>query len=390
MPESPISKLVPLAAAAKERGTKVYHLNIGQPDLPTPKVGLDALKNIDRKLLEYSTPEGYLSYRKKLVDYYRKFNINVEADNIVITCGGSEAVQIAFMACLDPGDEIILTEPLYANYLGFAIPAGIKVRTITTKIEDGFALPAVEKFEELINERTKAILICNPNNPTGSLYTPEEMTQIRDMVKKHDLLLFSDEVYREFVYTENPYISAGSLEGIEQNVVILDSVSKRYSECGVRIGALVTKNKEIRDTAIKFCQARVSPPLVGQIVAEASVDTPEEYFRKVYDEYVERRNCLINGLNDIPGVFSPTPMGAFYTVAKLPVDDSDKFCSWCLEKFSYENETVMMAPASGFYITPGAGHNQVRIAYVLKKEDLERALIVLRKALEAYPGRVDE
>lgn len=390
MPESPISKLVPLAAAAKERGTKVYHLNIGQPDLPTPKVGLDALKNINRKLLEYSTPEGYLSYRKKLVDYYRKFNINVEADDIVITCGGSEAVQIAFMACLDPGDEIILTEPLYANYLGFAIPAGIKVRTITTKIEDGFALPAVEKFEELINERTKAILICNPNNPTGSLYTPEEMTQIRDMVKKHDLLLFSDEVYREFVYTENPYISAGSLEGIEQNVVILDSVSKRYSECGVRIGALVTKNKEIRDTAIKFCQARVSPPLVGQIVAEASVDTPEEYFRKVYDEYVERRNCLINGLNDIPGVFSPTPMGAFYTVAKLPVDDSDKFCSWCLEKFSYENETVMMAPASGFYITPRAGHNQVRIAYVLKKEDLERALIVLRKALEAYPGRVDE
>ena len=390
MPESPISKLVPLAAAAKERGTKVYHLNIGQPDLPTPKVGLDALKNIDRKLLEYSTPEGYLSYRKKLVDYYRKFNINVEADDIVITCGGSEAVQIAFMACMDPGDEIILTEPLYANYLGFAIPAGIKVRTITTKIEDGFALPAVEKFEELINERTKAILICNPNNPTGSLYTPEEMTQIRDMVKKHDLLLFSDEVYREFVYTENPYISAGSLEGIEQNVVILDSVSKRYSECGVRIGALVTKNKEIRDTAIKFCQARVSPPLVGQIVAEASVDTPEEYFREVYDEYVERRNCLINGLNDIPGVFSPTPMGAFYTVAKLPVDDSDKFCSWCLEKFSYENETVMMAPASGFYITPGAGHNQVRIAYVLKKEDLERALIVLRKALEVYPGRVDE
>ena len=390
MPESPISKLVPLAAAAKERGTKVYHLNIGQPDLPTPKVGLDALKNIDRKLLEYSTPEGYLSYRKKLVDYYRKFNINVEADDIVITCGGSEAVQIAFMACLDPGDEIILTEPLYANYLGFAIPAGIKVRTITTKIEDGFALPDVEKFEELINERTKAILICNPNNPTGSLYTPEEMTQIRDMVKKHDLLLFSDEVYREFVYTENPYISAGSLEGIEQNVVILDSVSKRYSECGVRIGALVTKNKEIRDTAVKFCQARVSPPLVGQIVAEASVDTPEEYFREVYDEYVERRNCLINGLNDIPGVFSPTPMGAFYTVAKLPVDDSDKFCSWCLEKFSYENETVMMAPASGFYITPGAGHNQVRIAYVLKKEDLERALIVLGKALEAYPGRVDE
>lgn len=390
MPESPISKLVPLAAAAKERGTKVYHLNIGQPDLPTPQVGLDALKNIDRTLLEYSTPEGYLSYRKKLAGYYRKYDINVEPDDIVITCGGSEAVQIAFMACLDPGDEIILTEPLYANYLGFAIPAGIKVRAITTKIEDGFALPAVEKFEELINEKTKAILICNPNNPTGSLYTPEEMNQIRDMVKKHDLLLFSDEVYREFVYTENPYISAGSLEGIEQNVVILDSVSKRYSECGVRIGALVTRNKEIRDTAIKFCQARVSPPLVGQIVAEASVDTPDEYFREVYDEYVERRNCLISGLNDIPGVFSPTPMGAFYTVAKLPVDDADKFCSWCLSSFSNEGQTVMMAPASGFYITPGAGRNQVRIAYVLKKEDLEKALVVLRKALEAYPGRVEK
>ena len=390
MPESPISKLVPLAAAAKERGTKVYHLNIGQPDLPTPQVGLDALKNIDRKLLEYTTPEGFPSYRKKLVDYYRKFNINVDADDIVITCGGSEAVQIAFMACLDPGDEIILTEPLYANYIGFAIPAGIKVRTITTKIEDGFSLPPVEKFEELINERTKAILICNPNNPTGSLYTPEEMIQIRDMVKKHDLLLFSDEVYREFVYTDIPYISAGSLEGIEQNVVILDSVSKRYSECGVRVGALVTKNREIRDTAIKFCQARVSPPLVGQIVAEASVDAPDEYFREIYDEYVERRNCLISGLNEIPGVYSPTPMGAFYTVAKLPVDDSDKFCSWCLSDFSYNNETVMMAPASGFYITPGAGRNQVRIAYVLKKEELEKALVVLRKALEAYPGRVEQ
>ena len=390
MPESPISKLVPLAAAAKERGTKVYHLNIGQPDLPTPKVGLDALKNIDRKLLEYSTPEGYLSYRKKLVDYYRKFNINVEADDIVITCGGSEAVQIAFMACLDPGDEIILTEPLYANYLGFAIPAGIKVRTITTKIEDGFALPAVEKFEELINERTKAILICNPNNPTGSLYTPEEMTQIRDMVKKHDLLLFSDEVYREFVYTENPYISAGSLEGIEQNVVILDSVSKRYSECGIRIGALITKNKEVRKAVMKFCQARLSPPLIGQIAAEASLDAPEEYSRDVYDEYVERRKCLIDGLNRIPGVYSPIPMGAFYTVAKLPVDDSEKFCRWCLEEFSYENETVMMAPASGFYTTPGAGRNQVRIAYVLNKEDLRKALIVLRKALEQYPGRAED
>ena len=388
MPESPISKLVPLAAAAKERGTKVYHLNIGQPDLPTPKVGLDALKNIDRKLLEYSTPEGYLSYRKKLVDYYRKFNINVEADDIVITCGGSEAVQIAFMACLDPGDEIILTEPLYANYLGFAIPAGIKVRTITTKIEDGFALPAVEKFEELINERTKAILICNPNNPTGYLYTRREMNQIRDLVKKYDLYLFSDEVYREYIYTGSPYISACHLEGIEQNVILIDSVSKRYSECGIRIGALITKNAEVRAAVMKLCQARLSPPLLGQIVAEASLDAPEDYYRDVYEEYVERRKCLIDGLNRIPGVYSPIPMGAFYTVAKLPVDDSEKFCRWCLEEFDYEGETVMMAPAAGFYTTPGVGRDEVRIAYVLKKEDLERALIVLRKALEAYPGRV--
>lgn len=390
MPESPISKLVPLAAAAKERGTKVYHLNIGQPDLPTPKVGLDALKNIDRKLLEYSTPEGYLSYRKKLVDYYRKFNINVEADDIVITCGGSEAVQIAFMACLDPGDEIILTEPLYANYLGFAIPAGIKVRTITTKIEDGFALPAVEKFEELINEHTRAILICNPNNPTGYLYTRREMNQIRDLVKKYDLYLFSDEVYREYIYTGSPYISACHLEGIEQNVILIDSVSKRYSECGIRIGALITKNPEVRAAVMKLCQARLSPPLLGQIVAEASLDAPEDYYRDVYEEYVERRKCLIDGLNRIPGVYSPIPMGAFYTVAKLPVDDSEKFCRWCLEEFSYEGETVMMAPAAGFYTTPGVGRNQVRIAYVLKKEDLERALIVLRKALEAYPGRVND
>ena len=390
MPESPIRKLAPLAADAKKRGIKVYHLNIGQPDLPTPQVAIDAIKHVDRKILEYSPSQGYRSYREKLVGYYRKYGISVTADDIIVTCGGSEAVLFAFMSCLNPGDDIIVPEPAYANYMAFAISAGAKIRTITTTIEEGFCLPKVEKFEELINPKTRAILICNPNNPTGYLYTRREMNQIRDMVKKHDLLLFSDEVYREFVYTENPYISAGSLKGIEQNVVILDSVSKRYSECGVRIGALVTRNKEIRDTAIKFCQARVSPPLVGQIVAEASVDTPDEYFREVYDEYVERRNCLISGLNDIPGVFSPTPMGAFYTVAKLPVDDADKFCSWCLSSFSYEGQTVMMAPASGFYITPGAGRNQVRIAYVLKKEDLEKALVVLRKALEAYPGRVEE
>ena len=355
MPESPIRKLAPLAAAAKKRGIKVYHLNIGQPDLPTPQCGLDALKHIDRTILEYSPSQGYLSYREKLVDYYKKFNINVTADD-----------------------------------MAFAISAGAKIRTIATTIEEGFSLPKVEKFEELINERTRAIMICNPNNPTGYLYTRREMNQIRDLVKKYDLYLFSDEVYREYIYTGSPYISAMHLEGIEQNTILIDSVSKRYSECGIRVGALITKNAEIRKAVMKFCQARLSPPLIGQIVAEASLDAPEEYYRDVYDEYVERRKCLIDGLNRIPGVYSPIPMGAFYTVAKLPIDDSDKFCRWCLEEFNYEGETVMMAPASGFYTTPGAGRNQVRVAYVLKKHDLERALVVLAKALEAYPGRVED
>ena len=387
MPESPIRKLAPLAVAAKKRGTKVYHLNIGQPDLPTPQVALDAIKNVDRKILEYSPSQGYASYREKLVDYYAKYDIHVTADDIIITCGGSEAVLFAFMSCLNPGDEIIVPEPAYANYMAFAISAGAKIRTIATTIEEGFSLPKVEKFEELINDRTRAILICNPNNPTGYLYTRREMNQIRDLVKKYDLYLFSDEVYREYIYTGSPYISACHLEGIEQNVVLIDSVSKRYSECGIRIGALITKNKEIRQAVMKFCQARLSPPLIGQLIAEASLDTPEEYLREVYDEFVERRKCLIDGLNRIPGVYSPIPMGAFYTVAKLPVDDSEKFCRWCLESFNYEGETVMMAPASGFYTTPGAGYNQVRIAYVLKKEDLIRALFILRKALEAYPGR---
>jgi aspartate aminotransferase len=373
MPESPIRKLAPLAAAAKKRGVKVYHLNIGQPDLPTPQCGLDALKHIDRTILEYSPSQGYLSYREKLVDYYKKFNINITADDIIITAGGSEAVLFSFMSCLNPGDEIIVPEPAYANYMAFAISAGAKIRTIATTIEEGFSLPKVEKFEELINERTRAILICNPNNPTGYLYTRREMNQIRDLVKKYDLYLFSDEVYREYIYTGSPYISAMHLEGIEQNTVLIDSVSKRYSECGIRVGALITKNAEIRKAVMKFCQARLSPPL-----------------RDVYDEYVERRKCLIDGLNRIPGVYSPIPMGAFYTVAKLPIDDSDKFCRWCLEEFEYEGETIMMAPASGFYTTPGAGKNQVRMAYVLKKDDLDRALIVLAKALEAYPGRVED
>ncbi|AKU70002.1 pyridoxal phosphate-dependent aminotransferase [Prevotella fusca JCM 17724] len=390
MPESPIRKLAPLAADAKKRGIKVYHLNIGQPDLPTPQCGLDALKKIDRKLLEYSPSQGYLSYREKLCDFYKKFNINVAPDDIIITAGGSEAVLYSFMACLNPGDEIIVPEPAYANYMAFAISAGAKIKTIATSIEEGFALPKVEKFEELINEKTRAIMICNPNNPTGYLYTRREMNQIRDLVKKYDLYLFSDEVYREYIYTGSPYISSMHLQGIENNTVLIDSVSKRYSECGIRIGALITKNEEIRKAVMKFCQARLSPPLIGQIVAEASLDAPESYYRDVYDEYVDRRKCLIDGLNRIPGVYSPIPMGAFYTVAKLPVDDSEKFCRWCLEEFSYEGETIMMAPASGFYTTPGAGYNQVRIAYVLKREDLQRALTVLQKALESYPGRVEE
>ena len=386
MPESPIRKLAPLAFEAKQRGVHVYHLNIGQPDLPTPQKALAAIRNIDRTILEYSPSQGYLSYRNKLVDYYAKYNINLTADDIIITSGGSEAVLFSFLACLNPGDEIIVPEPAYANYMAFAISAGAVIRTISTTIEEGVSLPKVEKFEELINERTRAILICNPNNPTGYLYTRREMNQIRDMVKKYDLYLFSDEVYREFIYTGSPYISACHLEGIENNVVLIDSVSKRYSECGIRIGALITKNEEVRKAVMKFCQARLSPPLIGQIAAEASLDEPQEYGREVYDEYVERRKCLIDGLNRIPGVYSPIPMGAFYTVAKLPVDDAERFCEWCLKDFNYEGETIMMAPAAGFYTTPGAGKDQVRLAYVLKKEDLNRALFILRKALEAYPG----
>ena len=376
MPASPIRKLAPLADAAKQRGVHVFHLNIGQPDLPTPQVAIDAIRNIDRKVLEYSPSAGYRSYREKLVGYYDKFNIKLTADDIIITSGGSEAVLFSFLACLNPGDEIIVPEPAYANYMAFAISAGAKIRTIATTIEEGFSLPKVEKFEELINERTRAILICNPNNPTGYLYTRREMNQIRDLVKKYDLFLFSDEVYREFIYTGSPYISACHLEGIEDNVVLIDSVSKRYSECGIRIGALITKNAEIRSAVMK-------------IAAEASLNADEDYLRDTYDEYVERRKCLIDGLNRIPGVYSPIPMGAFYTVAKLPVDDSDKFCAWCLSDFEYEGQTVFMAPASGFYTTPGSGRNEVRIAYVLKKEDLTRALFVLSKALEAYPGRVE-
>lgn len=401
MPESPIRKLAPLAYKAEDEGVKIYRLNIGQPDLPTPQKALDALKEVDRKTLEYSPSQGYRSLRKALVNYYERYQIKLSADDIIITCGGSEAVLFAFMSCLNPGDEIIVPEPAYANSMSFAISAGAVIRTVTTTIEEGFCLPKVEKFEELINERTKAILICNPNNPTGYLYTQREMNQIRDLVKKYNLYLFSDEVYRELIYTGSPYISAMHLEGIEQNVILIDSVSKRYSECGIRIGALITKNEAVRKTVMKFCQARLSPPLIGQIVAEASIDGTEAYSREVYEEYLERRKTLIDGVNRIPGCYTPIPMGAFYTVAKLPVDDAEKFCAWCLSDFRYKDEitetqtpsghnpnvvaeTIMMAPAAGFYTTPEMGKNQVRLAYVLCKEDIQRALMILEKALERY------
>lgn len=387
MPASPIRRLVPLANDAIARGLKVYRLNIGQPDVPTPPEALEALHHIDRKVLEYSPSEGLYSLRAKLKEYYHRFNIEVDVDDIIITTGGSEAVLFAFMACLDPGDEIIVPEPAYANYMAFAISAGAKIVTIPSSIDNGFELPPVEDFEKLITPRTKGILICNPNNPTGYLYTMKEMLQIRDLVMKHNLFLFSDEVYREFCYTGAPYISAFHLPGIEENVVLIDSVSKRYNECGIRIGALITKHKELKKNVMKFCQARLSPPLLGQIVAEASIDTSQDYMLATYNEYVERRKFLIDQINQIPGCYTPIPMGAFYTVVKLPVDDADKFCQWCLKDFEYEGQTIFMAPASGFYTTPGRGRDEVRMAYVLNKEDLGRAMEVLRQALRAYPGR---
>ncbi len=390
MPFSPIRKLAPYADAAKRNGVHVYHLNIGQPDIKTPEIALDALHSIDRDILEYSPSEGLLELRTQMVKYYAEYGIYLSPDEIIITAGGSEAVLFAFLACLDPGDEIIVTDPFYANYMAFAISAGAVIKSVKTNIEDGFRLPSVEAFEEKITDRTKAILICNPNNPTGYLYTRKEMQQLRDIVKKHNLFLFSDEVYREFIYTGMPYISAFHLEGIDENVVLFDSVSKRYSECGTRIGCLCTKNKKIHEAVMKFCQARLSPPLIGQIVAAASVDVSKDYLRGVYEEYLDRRNFLIDGLNRIPGVYSPIPMGAFYTVVRLPVDDAEKFCIWCLRDFRYEGATVMMAPASGFYTEPGEGKHEVRMAYVLCKEDLEKALTVLQKALEQYPGRLPE
>ncbi len=386
MPSSPIRKLAPLARAAKQEGVKVYRLNIGQPDLPTPQKGLDALKTIDRKTLEYSPSEGLESFRNTLTGYYAKFGLDVHPDEIIVTAGGSEAILLTFLACMNPGDEMIMTEPGYANYISFAVTAGIHVKAVTSHIEDGFALPPMEAFEEAITPRTRAILLCNPNNPTGYVYSREELQKIKEIVRKYDLYLFSDEVYREFVYTDEPYLSALNL-GLDQNVILIDSVSKRYSECGIRVGMIVTRNRLVRDTVMKYCQARLSPPLLGQIVAEASTVGTEAYSKACFEEYKARRDFFIRRLNQIPGVFSPMPHGAFYTVASLPVADAEEFCRWCLTDFRYENQTIMMAPAAGFYRDPDLGRNQVRMAYVLKIEDLDRALTVLEKALEVYNSR---
>ena len=387
MPSSPIRKLAPLANEAKRHGVKVYHLNIGQPDLPTPQKGLDALKNITRKTLEYSPSEGFLGLREKLVGYYAKFGINdIGPENIIVTAGGSEGILLTFLACMNPGDEMIMVEPGYANYISFAVTAGIVVKTVTSYIEDGFKLPPMEAFEDVITPRTRAILLCNPGNPTGAVYSPEDLQKIKELVLKYDLYLISDEVYREFVYTEEPYVSVMSL-GIPEHAILIDSVSKRYSECGIRIGMIVTQNRLVYDTIMKYCQARLSPPLLGQIVAEASIEGTEEYSRECYEEYKSRRDFFIRGLNSIPGVFSPMPHGAFYTVASLPVADAEDFCRWCLTDFRKDGETIMMAPAAGFYRNPDLGRNQVRLAYVLCKEDLQRSLMLLRAALKAYNHR---
>lgn len=386
MPSSPIRKLVGAARDAERKGRRVFRLNIGQPDVATPPQALEALRSIDRKVLEYSPSEGIESLRRRMSDYYARFGIDVSPDEIIVTSGGSEAVLFAFMACLDPGDEIIIPEPAYANYMAFAISAGAVIKSVNAKIDDGFRLPPVEDFEALITPRTKGILICNPNNPTGYIYSEDELLKIAEIVRSHNLFLFSDEVYREFCYTDKPFISALSLPGIGENVVLVDSVSKRYNECGIRIGAIVTRHRELRANVMKFCQARLSPPLLGQIVAEASISTPEEYMKYVYDEYLRRRDFLIKRLNEIPGVYSPMPMGAFYTVASLPVDDADDFCKWCLDEFELDGDTVFMAPASGFYTTPGEGRNQVRLAYVHEVDYLARAMDVLEAALEAYKG----
>lgn len=389
MPASPIRKLVPYSEKAKTQGITVYHLNIGQPDIETPEVALNAVKNLDRKVIEYSHSAGFESYRNALSAYYVKNGIRVSPKDIIITTGGSEALIFGFMTTCNPGDEVIIPEPFYANYNGFAVTAGINVVPVTATIESGFALPPITEIEKKITSKTKGIVICNPGNPTGYLYSKEELEQLRDLVKKHDLFLFADEVYREFCYDGAVPFSVMNLDGIENNVIMIDSVSKRYSMCGARIGALISKNKEVMAAALKFGQARLSPPTIDQIAAEAALKTPQSYFDNVVHEYVQRRNIMIQGLNSIPGVFCPNPSGAFYCVAKFPVDDAEKFCQWLLEDFSYEGQTVMMAPANGFYATKGAGLQEARIAYVLNQEDLKNAVICLEKALQVYPGRTN-
>ncbi len=388
MPASPIRKLVPYADKAKQQGKIVYHLNIGQPDIETPEVALNAIRNIDRKVIEYSHSAGFDSYRNNLAAYYQKTGIPVNAEDIIITTGGSEALIFGFMTTCDPGDEVIIPEPFYANYNGFATTAGLKVVPVASSIESGFALPPVEEFEKKITSKTRAIVICNPGNPTGYLYSQEELEKLSEIVKKHDLFLFADEVYREFCYDGAKPFSVMNLKGIEENVIMIDSVSKRYSMCGARIGALISKNKEVMAAALKFGQARLSPPTIDQIASEAALHTPQKYFDDVVEEYVARRNIMVDGLNNIPGVFCPKPSGAFYCVAKFPVDDAEKFCQWLLEDFEYEGQTVMMAPANGFYATEGSGKQEARIAYVLNQESLQKAVKCLEEALKVYPGRI--
>jgi len=384
MPPSPIRKLVPFAEEAKKRGTKVYHLNIGQPDIVTPKAILDAVRHTDMTVLEYSHSAGFESYRKKLTEYYKRFDIELTPNQIIVTTGGSEAIQFAMMACLDPGDEIIIPEPFYANYNGFSVASQTIVKPISSSIEDGFKLPPIEDFEKNITPRTKAIMICNPNNPTGYLYSKEEMNVLKEICLKYDLYLFSDEAYREFCYDDHPHISAMNLEGMDQHVVLLDTISKRYSACGGRIGAFITKNQEVYDAAMKFAQARLSPPSFAQILGEAAVDLPADYFDEVKAEYKKRRDVLVSRLNNIPGVVCPNPGGALYAMAKLPVDSAEDFCKWLLQEFSYNGQTVMMAPASGFYATTGLGANEVRFAYVLNTDDINHSMDCLEKALEQY------
>lgn len=387
MPQSPIRKLVPYAEAAKKNGTKVYHLNIGQPDIDTPQEALDAIKNFDDTVLEYSHSAGFESYRNNLSNYYLKTGIDINPEDILITTGGSEALIFGFMTTCNAGDEIIIPEPFYANYNGFAVEAGVTVVPVTAKIDTGFALPPIEEIEKKITSKTRGIVICNPGNPTGYLYSRQELDKLAKVIKKHDLFLFADEVYREFCYDGAVPLSVMNLEGISDNVIMIDSVSKRYSMCGARIGALVTKNKEVMAAALKFGQARLSPPTIDQIAAEAALNTPQSYFDDVTDEYVERRNILVEGLNSIPGVYCPKPKGAFYCVAKFPIDDAEKFCQWLLEDFSFEGQTVMMAPANGFYSTKGAGKQEARLAYVLNQDALRNSVICLKEALKVYPGR---